>query len=384
MVLEPRDARWQAPSGLAWVSRNKLDGTLHPVGKLGSLDEILKQADAYNEGTLPGPFARAGWLDQLMSWVEASIDSSDFRLTGEFRQFNCGPFFSLIRLETNGPGLWFKAVGEPNLHEFPISIALARLFPNYMPTIIGTESSWNGWLTLEVLGSHLDRNSSNFLWGNAARTLAALQLESVGKTNTLLAAGCKEMTIPILLSRAEPFFVVMADLMEQQPTISPQILNRQELRDLRQQVEEACCRLESLGIRDTLGHLDFNPGNIVSLLNRSVFLDWAEAYVGNPFLTFEYMLQHVRKQQGEDLSRESEMVANYCDPWNSSISPENVSAALEIAPLVAVFAYALSCGKGLTPERLQDRRLAGYLLSLTRRMQRETKLFRERKDRCQC
>jgi hypothetical protein len=384
IVLEPRDATWQPPAGLAWVARAELSGTLHPSADLNSLDTILKQADSYNEGVLPGPFARAGWLDQLMSWVKDQIDSSDLRLTGEFRQFNCGPQFSLIRLETIGAALWFKAVGKPNLHELPITAIIARLFPSYVPTMVATHSSWNGWLTLEVPGSDLEEKSSNLLWSNTAKTLAALQLESVGKAGALLAAGCREMTNPVLLSRAKPLFAVMAELMEQQRMSPPQALNRQELHDLCEQVEEACCKLALLGIPDTLGHLDFNPGNIVNTPNRCVFLDWAEAYVGNPFLTFEYMREHLRQQYGGDLSRESEILANYCDPWNSSISPENLSEALLIAPLVAVFAYAVSCERWRTSEEVEDKRMAAYLRSLTRRIQREAMLFRDRTGRCQC
>jgi len=59
------------------------------------------------------------------------------RLTGKFRQLNASPTFSLIRLETNGVALWFKATGKPNEHELAIALSLARLFPRYVPRVLG-------------------------------------------------------------------------------------------------------------------------------------------------------------------------------------------------------------------------------------------------------
>src|SRR5579862_6009916 len=59
-----------------------------------------------------GSFARLNWFEELCGWISQSIAARRLYLTGDFRQLNASPTFSLIRFETNGPAVWFKAVGE--------------------------------------------------------------------------------------------------------------------------------------------------------------------------------------------------------------------------------------------------------------------------------
>src|SRR5262249_28482244 len=69
------------------------------------------------------PFATPGWMADLFNWAQAQL-LSGLQLTGAFQQFNAEPTFALVRLETNGPAVWFKAVGEPNKREYSITLAL--------------------------------------------------------------------------------------------------------------------------------------------------------------------------------------------------------------------------------------------------------------------
>ena len=106
-------------------------------------------------------------------------------------------------------------------------------------------------------------------------------------------------------------------------------------------------------IPDTLGHSDFNPGNIIVGPERCTFLDWAEAYVGHPFLTFEYFLAHLRKDYPQLAPLESELRASYSRIWSSVASPEQIAQAYSFSPLVAVYAYAVvkQClARSRTPE----------------------------------
>ncbi|HWO37622.1 MAG TPA: hypothetical protein VNO32_53275, partial [Candidatus Acidoferrum sp.] len=98
----------------------------------------------------PGPFATLGWFQELHRWIEEVIGPLGFHLTGSFSQLNASPSFSLIRFGTSGPAVWFKAVGEPNLREFPITLSIARLLPRYLPPILAARPEWNGWLALDV------------------------------------------------------------------------------------------------------------------------------------------------------------------------------------------------------------------------------------------
>ena len=64
------------------------------------------------------------------------------------------------------------------------------------------------------------------------------------------------------------------------------------------------------------------------------------------------------------------------------VSESDIRRALDVAPLVALFAYATGNDLWTNPQKLEAPRTAGYLRSLTRRMQREARVFVERSVPC--
>jgi aminoglycoside phosphotransferase (APT) family kinase protein len=151
---------------------------------------------------------------------------------------------------------------------------------------------------------------------------------------------------------------------------------------LGEQIEEVLSLSAALGIPDALGHLDLNPGNVIVSEGHSVFLDWAEAYVGNPLFSFQYLLEHFRRMARVDATAESGLTSTYSQEWQSLVPPENLARALAFAPVLAVFAYAAATEAWRDRARLQDPKFAGYLRSLTRRMHREANLLEGRSALC--
>jgi hypothetical protein len=137
-------------------------------------------------------------------------------------------------------------------------------------------------------------------------------------------------------------------------------------------------------LTDTLGHMDFNPGNVIGSPDGCVFLDWAEAYVGHPFFTFEYLREHLFRSHPVQNAWQSQVTSCYLEPWSAFGSMDEASRPLEITPLLAVFAYALSNNTWQDSNRLQNPKIAGYFRSLVRRMQREAQIWDERRQRCLC
>ena len=124
--------------------------SLTDVTDHSAIQQSIAQCSADGKTSPAGPFTCLGWFDELREWVEEVIEPLGFHLNGSFRQLNASPSFSLIRFETDGPALWFKAVGEPNQKEFPITCVLAQLFPGDVPSVLATRPEWNGWLTREA------------------------------------------------------------------------------------------------------------------------------------------------------------------------------------------------------------------------------------------
>jgi hypothetical protein len=330
----------------------------------------------------PGPFARLGWFRELQRWTEEVIEPLGSHLTGGFSQLNASPSFSLIRFETSGPVVWFKAVGDPNLREFPITLELARLLPRYLPPILAARPEWNGWLALEVGGANLGEIPDAGHWNATASTLAKLQIESTDKIGALVNSGARDLRTSALLNLVRPFLDAVGQLMEKQTKVPPRVLSRSELALLGKQIEEALSLTADLGIPDALGHLDLNPGNVIVAEGQCVFLDWAEAYVGNPLFSFQYLVEHFRRVTGVEPTSELGLTTAYAEEWQSFVSPEGLQEALALTPMLAVFAYAVATDAWSDQANVQDPKVAGYLRSLTRRAHREATLLKDRSALC--
>jgi hypothetical protein len=147
-------------------------------------------------------------------------------------------------------------------------------------------------------------------------------------------------------------------------------------------LKDALRCLGALRIPDTLGHSDFNPGNIIVGPERCTFLDWAEAHVGHPFLTYEYFLAHLRKDYPHLAPLEGDLRAAYSRIWSSVASPEQIAQAYSFSRLVAVYAYTASSNVWRDPERLKVPGFQGYLRSLTRRMKQEADSIQRQRVEC--
>jgi Ser/Thr protein kinase RdoA (MazF antagonist) len=159
-------------------------------------------------------------------------------------------------------------------------------------------------------------------------------------------------------------------------------MSARELVVLGTQLHGVCSTLAQSGIRDTLSHLDLNPGNILVAENHCVFLDWAEACVGHPFVSFEYLLEHMRKLFSVDEALKSKLAAAYTHVWRRITDAQTIAEALAAAPVLSVFTCAIAGGTWRDGARRSRPEVAGLLRSLTRRMKREADAFAERRITC--
>ncbi|MBZ5666474.1 MAG: aminoglycoside phosphotransferase family protein [Acidobacteriia bacterium] len=382
-VMESRGPGAESSPRAGWVRVASLSEEvfLDPADYI-AVRRSLADCAGYSDGAARGPFAKLGWFEELQVWIEEVIRPLSIHLTGSFSQLNASPSFSLVRFETNNRAIWFKAVGKPNLREFPITLALARLLPQYLPPILAARPEWNGWLCLEVNGVNLCETQDVRHWKAAISALAKLQIESIGSSGELFQCRARDLRAGALSKLVRPFFDVMADLMEKQTKVSPPVLSKSELILLREQIEEALSLSADLGIPDALGHLDLNPGNVIVAEGQCVFLDWAEAYVGNPLFSFQYLVEHFRRVTGVEPTSELGLTTTYAEEWQSLVSPESLQEALALTPMLAVFAYTVATDAWSDQAKVQDPKVAGYLRSLTRRVHRETTLLKDRSALC--
>jgi hypothetical protein len=378
-VLEACRGNWQVPAKLAWYPIEKAASYLIDDGEAVLLQASRAKIVHPSFGADPEPFSRLGWAQRLHDWVQLTVRPLGMELV-DLLQFNGSETFNLLRFGTTSRPLWFKAVGKPNLHEFPITLTLSRLFPNYLPKILSSDPLLNGWL-MESGGEVTLRDVEDFdTWRNAVCRLAGLQIESIPQTSQLSKAGCRDLSMGTLTSLVDPFFYAMAGLMQQQIKNPPPPLTRAELTAVASAVTNALHLLSDCGIPYTLGHGDFNPGNILVEDDRCVFTDWAEAHVGHPFLTLEYLLAHLRMSCPALAIQEDQLREVYADCWRSIMCAASIERGLQLSPLIAVYASAISSNSWRDPKRLAVPHVVGYLRSLTRRMRHEASKLHKREN----
>lgn len=371
VVMELRDPHWRPGSDLIWVSRDNICSGFQAPSDARALQEILEKADSYNAGALPGPFARAGWFDGLMSWANDRLTPEGLQLTGTFQQFNGGPFFNLIRLETNAQSVWFKAVGEPSLHEYGITISLAARHPTYFPKVLAAHPNWHAWLAEEVGGVPLEQTQCPRAWSIAASTLGRMQHDFSDDLEALLAAGCRDFRIGTILPQIDRFAEEMIGVMRQQTANMPKPLSPSQLADLATHLKYCCYRLQELGIRDSIGNTDFNPGNITSGAGKCMFLDWAHAYIGHPFTAFEYLLWGCHKYFPQLDSCHAEFEEHYLHAWDGFTSRKVLTEALALARVIAPLFKCLSIDNWDDTRSVLNSSRAPWLRTYARRIHAE-------------
>jgi hypothetical protein len=383
-VMESVGRNGSAPGRTRWVpTRSAVRATWLPSDESDGLESSLEEMGRHIAEPRKRPFARPGWITELFEWTQDQIAPLEVRLTGGFQQLNAGPSFSLMRIETTGRALWFKAAGEPNVHELAVTCALARLFPSYLPELLSVRPAWNGWLSRECQGAALDTFADVSAWTRTASTLAALEIASIGTSRELLASGCRDLTLTALASRIDPFLARMNERMTLQKRAPPAILSSSDLAFLRDELERACSILEDLGLPDVLGHIDFNPGNVVISPEKCVFLDWAEGSVVIPFITFSYLREHVLRSLTGIAGAEEQVAHAYLSLWQPLLSRCDIARGMDLASMVAVFAYALSIDEQRSSGIPEGSAPAGFLRSLARRMHREAVGIKTRRELCQ-
>ena len=327
-----------------------------------------------------GYFGRPGWLKEITDWTRFELAPQGLHLTGTFSQLNASATASLVRFDTDASAVWFKAAGEPNRRELPVTEYLAEHFPDFVPPVVATHANSYGWLTIEVPGSHLNADSDNGAWGAVADALAEFQRKTVGQALHLLEAGCIDVRPRALADFVRPFLDVTGELMDEQTKASPAPLTKKELNSLRNILFDALSAADALDLPSALVNLDFNLGNIIAGSGQVTFLDWASGAIGNPLFTFEYLLEQLRTVRPADERLRAEVSTTYLGSWRSFFGEDVLAEAVAVTPLLAAFSYTVSGGVWRDPARRRNPIEAGHLRSMTRRMKRESDLWASRSN----
>jgi hypothetical protein len=344
---------------------------------LPTIETAIQGLNLVGSGADRHSFEHYSSLDQLREWFEPYLEGLGVRETG-IQQWNSGSHFSLVRIEVESiqtpraqapKAFWFKATGDPNARELAVTLALVEKLPSAFPKIVATKPDWNGWLMEDLDGHELAQNRNQDMWIRTASLLSAVQQEFIGDEARLLALGCCDWRMDRILPALDFFFEEMEETMERQPTDPPRKLTRCEMRDMKVLCRGLCRRIEDLGVPYTIAHGDFSPHNVIVSNGSPILIDWAEAYVTFPFISWEYFKNRMLKDHSDQVSWQEKMEAAYTERWVATLGCGVVKAGLRLSPAMAVLISALY-GTG-TSIHGSDIGVDKLKRSLLRRLQRE-------------
>ncbi len=279
------------PPGYAWGQPHDL--TSGPMPE----PDLFDRLDAGGES--PGEYS---WYPMVQDWLRKTLR----RLGHELRvlePWNSSVGNVLIRVSTDGPLFWFKAVRDQNWRDFLVTQTLNDLYPAHGPRIRAVEPSWQAMLLEHVQGTSLAECPTLRRCQSVARKLADVQKRYCRHTEALLRAGATDLRASTLLLKAPLFLERLAHAIEwregpvseEDECIWPErmtpsayrrfipIITTSQLKELTLLIPALCEEVASFPSSEGLCNVSsFEPRNVILTRTGVVLIDWADACVGWP------------------------------------------------------------------------------------------------------
>ena len=222
------------------------------------------------------------------------------------------PWGEVARVPLRGGGwAWFKACEPARAFEVPLTTALAGRWPDRLPGVLAGDEE-RGWLLLADAGERVGLDADIALWLEALPRYAELQRGETAHVDEHLAKGVPDRR----LAR-------FPELYERLLAAEPRIERRPELAPLWEELAAA-------GIPATIQHDDLHGHNVYA--ERGLrFLDWGDACISHPFLTFFVTVAHLGNPPEERL-RDA-----YLEPWGGAELRETFAVARRLGPYAHAF-----------------------------------------------
>jgi fructosamine-3-kinase len=215
--------------------------------------------------TLRAPWARPGWRAEAEAWIRSSLDPLGLEVS-EIAVARQWPLSSVLRVDTAGGTVYFKAAFAPFRHEPGVTQALARELPALVPEVLATDRE-RGWMLVRALsGESVDRAA----WPEAFSTLARIHATWSGREEEILALGAQDRR----LGRLER-----------------ELANAVDDASAVERLRGRSSALAGLAIPHTLVHGDFHPWNAAGERDHVVIYDWSDACLAHPLFDFATFTQ---------------------------------------------------------------------------------------------
>jgi hypothetical protein len=308
-----------------------------------------------------GVFSRPGWVAEAFSWIQQKVGSRA-ALTGKISQLNATGTFALA-------DYWMKATGDPNRHELSTTAALAQICPRYLPALVATRPEWNAWL-MEDAGEPLTFQADESSRNAVVRSLARLQIGTVGSTDDLLAAGIADQRLPTVRRHLVELLEFIRHATGLQVSTAVPRVSSARIHEIGRLLKDALQRLEDLGLPDTVIHNDMNRGNILCRSGQYVFSDWCEGGIGPPIHTLQMLLMILQRDHGATGPMRAGLEAEYRDVWLPHLPSRSLDISFGLMPFVTPAFYLYGRGSWLHSDDRFDPHIQMHARSIARHLDR--------------
>jgi hypothetical protein len=261
-------------------------------------------------------FARPSGPAADLAWARALLAERGLRPTTPPTQVRTWNLSSLWRVPVEGQTIWLKVVPDFFAHEGAL---LALMTGAQVPILLGHDGG--RMLLAEIAGEDLHAAELPLLLEMVDR-LVELQRDWAGRVGELLALGLPDWRAPALGA-------AIANVIERtRDEISAE--DRATLADFVRRLPSRFGDVQSCGLRDTLVHGDFHPGNFRGDGRALTLLDWGDSGVGHPLLDQAAFLDAIPGAHAGAVR------AHWRQQWSAAVPGSDPDrAAVLLAPIAA-------------------------------------------------
>lgn len=279
-LLENHTPAWEPPPAGRWVERKALAQLPLALPKhRAAIESYLTEIES---GVIPGcrvPWARPAWFAETASWIQTQLTQLGYTLAAPVEQVKSWCLACILRAHTTTGDVYFKVAAALPLfvNEAIVMQRLAERYPRHVPAPLRIDRE-RGWLLLPDFGRELGWGASIAMREAALCAFGRLQIDTAGRIDDLLAAGCLDRRLDRLIDQIDP----LLDSLDASAGLAESEIAR--LRTLAPRLKAMCNRLASYRVPPTLVHGDMHMSNVIARDGDYQFFDWTDACVAHPFL----------------------------------------------------------------------------------------------------
>jgi hypothetical protein len=334
--LEIQAPRWTPPSGTRWIASGDLDALVMEPAALSALLRAWFQEQ--ESGAVPArrpPLERRGWHAEAAAWILFQCRRLRYTPTGPVEQVKgAWSLSAILRLNTMGGTLYFKADYAKPPPEPAVIDALARRWPRHVPEVIAAEFD-RGWMLMRDFGGRALDREPFVRWQAAARAFSAIQLACSWDLEPWWRLGCPDLRIPVLTAHMDSLLDDAAALRTGEPggLTSAEAARLQQLRPCLHAMWDA---LAAIAVPASLVQQDFRHGNLVMSRRTYLFYDWSDTVISHPFFAccrfLDYLPADPPSGRGLTLEERRRRVTQaYLEPWRESLDQAALARAFALA-----------------------------------------------------